>query len=68
MNYLDHRAAAEAKAHTYVHEVLDLNPGDPLPNDYQSRNDYDDRLKAFLAGVFWALDELPNDVEDDRRV
>jgi hypothetical protein len=68
VGYLDHTAAAEAKAHSYVYEALDLNPADPFPDDYQLRNDYDARLKAFLAGVFWALDELPNEAEDDRRV
>ncbi|WP_373141587.1 hypothetical protein [Mycobacterium marinum] len=56
-------AAAEAKAHSYVYEVLGLNPADPIPDDYRLHNDYDARLKAFLAGVFWALDELPNDAD-----
>ncbi|MBX8688085.1 hypothetical protein GO011_11675 [Mycobacterium sp. 20091114027_K0903767] len=68
MSYLDHTAAAQAKAHSYVYEVLELNPADPIPDDYRVRNDYDDRLKAFLAGVFWALDELPKEAEDDGRV
>jgi hypothetical protein len=68
VSYLDHRHAAQAKAHAYVREVLDLDPLDPLPDDYRARNDYDDRLKAFLAGVYWALDELPNEAEDDQRV
>ena len=63
MSYLDHTAAAEAKAHSYVYEALELNPADPFPDDYRVRNDYDARLKAFLAGVFWALDELPNDAD-----
>jgi hypothetical protein len=68
VSYLDHTAAATAKAHAYVYEVLGLNPLDPIPDDYRLRNDYDAHLSAFLAGVFWALDELPNDAEDDRRV
>lgn len=68
MSYLDHRHAAEAKAHSYVYEVLELNPGDPLPDNYRARNEYDALLKAFRAGVFWALDELPNEAEDDPRV
>ncbi|MGV0790879.1 hypothetical protein [Mycobacterium sp. 852014-52144_SCH5372336] len=67
MSYIDHTAAAEAKAHSYVREVLELNPADPIPDDYQLGNDYDALLKAFRAGVFWALDELPNEAEDDRR-
>lgn len=66
MSYL-HTAAAQAKAHSYVYEALDLDPLEPIPNDYRVRNDYDARLKAFLAGVLWALDELPNEAEDDRR-
>ncbi|MGB5149300.1 MAG: hypothetical protein WBN99_04775 [Mycobacterium sp.] len=33
------------------------------PDDYRLRNNYDDRLKAFLAGVFWALDELPTEAD-----
>lgn len=68
MSYLDHTAAAEAKAHSYVYEALDLDPLDPISDDYRVHNDYDARLKAFLAGVFWALDELPNEAGDDRRV
>jgi hypothetical protein len=64
VSYLDHIAAAEAKAHLYVYEALGLSPLDKIhPDDYQLRNDYDARLKAFLAGVFWALDELPNELE-----
>ncbi|AMO59079.1 Uncharacterised protein [Mycolicibacterium phlei] len=64
MSYLDHTAAAQAKAHSYVYEALGLNPLDEIPDDdHQLRNDYDARLKAFLAGVFWALDELPNEAE-----
>ncbi|OBK19016.1 hypothetical protein [Mycobacterium sp. 1245852.3] len=68
MSYLDHSHAAQAKAHAYVREALDLDPLDPLPDNDRARNAYDDRLKAFLAGVHWALDELPNEAEDDRRV
>ncbi|SIF24708.1 hypothetical protein [Mycobacteroides abscessus] len=63
MSYLDHTAAATVKAHAYVYEALGLDPLDPIPDDYRVRNEYDDRLKAFLAGVFWALDELPNEAE-----
>jgi hypothetical protein len=68
VSYVDHTAAAAAKAHAYVYEALSLNPLDPIPDDYRVRNDYDDRLAAFLAGVVWALDELPTDAEGDRRV
>lgn len=63
MSYLDHTAAAEAKAHAYVYDVLELNPADPFPDDDQLRNDYDALLKAFRAGVYWALDELPNEAD-----
>jgi hypothetical protein len=68
VSYLDHKDAAQAKAHSYVYEVLELNPLDPLPDNYRARNDYDARLQAFLAGVYWALEELPNEAEDDRGV
>lgn len=61
MTYFDHRHAAEAKAHSYVHEVLGLNPGDRIPDEYRHNNEYDALLKAFRAGVHWALDVLPND-------
>lgn len=64
MSYFDHRDAAQAKAHSYVYEVLGLGPLDEIdPDDYRLRNNYDDRLKAFLAGVYWALDELPNEAD-----
>lgn len=63
MSYLDHTAAAEAKAHAYVYDVLELNPADPFPDDDELRNDYDALLKAFRAGVYWALDELPNEAD-----
>lgn len=68
MSYFDQKDAAEAKAHSYVYEVLELNPADPFPDDDQLRNDYDALLKAFRAGVHWALDVLPEEAEDDRRV
>ena len=68
MSYIEHHDAATAKAHAYVREVLGLNPLDLPSDDYKDRNDYDDRLKAFLAGVFWALDELPNEAEGAPRV
>ncbi|MGP4057791.1 hypothetical protein ACTWP6_23700 [Mycobacterium sp. 4D054] len=68
MSYFDHRDAAVAKAHSYVYEVLELNPLEPLPDDQRSRNEYDALLKAFRAGAFWALDELPNEAEDDPEV
>lgn len=69
VNNPDHTAAATARAHAYVREVLELDPRDPLPNDdYQFNNDYDARLFAFLAGVHWALVALPNEAEGDRRV
>ncbi|ORA27388.1 hypothetical protein [Mycobacterium aquaticum] len=64
MSYFEHRDAAEARAHSYVYEVLELNPLEPLPDDHRSRNEYDALLKAFRAGVFWALDELPNEAGD----
>lgn len=63
MGYFDHRDAAEAKAHAYVYDVLELNPADPFPDNDQLRNDYDALLKAFRAGVYWALDELPNEAD-----
>lgn len=63
MSYVDHTAAAEARAHAYVYEVLELNPADPFPDDDELRNDYDALLKAFRAGVYWALDELPNEAD-----
>lgn len=65
MGYLEHIDAAQAKAHAYVYEVLELNPVDPLPDDQFARNDYDARLKAFLRGVYWALEELPSEADDD---
>lgn len=68
MSYSDHKDAAEAKAHLYVREVLGLYPLGELPDDFRARNDYDALLKAFRAGVYWALDELPHEAEDDRRV
>lgn len=63
MGYFEHRDAAEAKAHVYVYEVLELNPAEPFPDDYRLRNEYDALLKAFRAGVYWALDELPNEAD-----
>jgi hypothetical protein len=43
------------------------NPGDRIADDCRLHNEYDALLKAFRAGVFWALDELPSEAEDDRR-
>lgn len=55
--------AAKAKGRSYVYEALGLNPAEPFADDYKLRNDFDAHLRPFLAGVLWALDELPSDAD-----